>query len=196
MKKYLKRLIVAFSLSMIVATCVHFRTAAIERMSPIELTEAQKARGLPSDSSVSELMRMQSRMYAPLRPVTKKETLMLKLEKLAYASPVILYSSLLSPSFLPAFAYPQQFRNAHEKRLPLAFSVPASISAAARAEGFGWGVAQGMAFYLPFFVRRRSDSPSRIKTSEESVPDQPATSVNSPSRERSILDSAISKCDK
>ena len=183
MKKFLKRLLVGFFLSTVVAVCVHFRGAAIQRMPPIEVSKNSTGSGMTREDFARDIMRIRDEVYDPIQPVAKKDSFLLKLELAAYASPAILISSAFSPSFLPALAYSEQFRQNHRRRLPLGGTLPESIGGTAQAEGLAWGVGQGVAFYLPFFVRRRkrTDGEASGATADQ---------------ERSILDSAIEKCDE
>ena len=91
-------------------------------------------------------MRIRDEVYDPIRPVAKEGSFLLKLGANRDVSPAILISSALSPSFLPALAYSEQFRQDHRRRLPLGGTQPESIGSTAQAEGMAWGVAQGVAF--------------------------------------------------
>lgn len=195
MKKFLKRLLVGFFLSTVVTVCVHLRGAAIQEMPPIAVSENPTGPRMSKEDFVKDIMRIRDDVYDPIRPVAKEGSYLLKLEMAAYASPVILFSSALSPSFLPAFAYSEQFRQDHRRRLPLGGTLPESIGATAQAEGLAWGVAQGVAFYLPFFVgrRRKTEGEDSRLGDSESRTQQPADSTDD--GQRSILDSAIERCD-
>jgi hypothetical protein len=183
MKKFLKRLLIGYSLSTVVAICVHLRGNAIQSMPAISVSEDRSGAGISRDDFVQDIRRIQNEVYDPIRPVAKDGSFLLKLELAAYAAPGILVPSALSPSFLPALAYSEQFRQDHRRRLPLGGTLPETIGATAQAEGMAWGVGQGVAFYLPFFVGRRR------KAAGEAT-------VSAADRERSTLDSAIEKCDE
>lgn len=194
MKKFLTRLLVGFVFSTIIAICVHLRGNAIQEMPPIAVLKKPTGVGMSKDDFVKDIGRIRDEVYDPIRPVSKEGSLMLKLEKAAYASPVILFSAALSPSFLPAFAYSEQLRQDQRRRLPLGADLPDSIGGAAQAEGLAWGVAQGVAFYLPFWVGRRKKTKEGDKSPNEHAPNEHAP--NEPrSLEQSVLDSAINKCD-
>jgi hypothetical protein len=183
MTKFLKRLLVGYCLSTLIAIAVHLRGAAIQGMPPIEVAEDSKGQGMTREDFARDIMRIRDEIYDPIRPVAKEGSFLLKLELAAYASPAILISSAFSPSFLPALTYSEQFRQHHRRRLPLGGTLPESIGATSQAEGMAWGVGQGVAFYLPFLVRRRK------KTEDEA-------SGAATDQGRSILDSAIVKCDE
>ena len=185
-----------FCISMAVAICVHFRGVAIQRMPPINVSESPKAHGMSKDDFVNDIRRIQYEVYDPIRPVSEEGSFMLKLEKAAYASPRILFSSALSPSFLPAFAYSEQLRQDYRRSLPLGSTLPESIGTAAQAEGLAWGVAQGIGFYLPFFVGRRRKAQGGDDCPSESEATKQGGDENTGERKRSILDSAIGKCDE
>jgi len=189
MKKFLTRLLVGFVFSTIIAICVHLRGNAIQEMPPIAVLKKPTGVGMSKDDFVKDIGRIRDEVYDPIRPVSKEGSLMLKLEKAAYASPVILFSAALSPSFLPAFAYSEQLRQDHRRRLPLGADLPDSIGGAAQTEGLAWGVAQGVAFYLPFWVGRRKKTKEGDKSPNEHAPN------GQRSLEQSVLDSAINKCD-
>lgn len=189
MKKFLTRLLVGFVLSTVVAICVHLRGDAIQGMPSIAVSKNPKGVGMSKDDFMNDIVRIRDEVYDPIWPVSKEGSFMLKLEKAAYASPVILFSAALSPSFLPAFAYSEQLRKDHRRRLALGADLPDSIGGAAQAEGLAWGVAQGVAFYLPFWVGRRKKTKYGDESQNEYEPSKPLA------LEQSVLDSAIDKCD-
>jgi hypothetical protein len=196
MKKFLKRLLLGFCFSTVVATCVYLRGAAIQGMPPIKVAEDPKGQIMSKDDFVNDVMRIRDEVYDPVRPVSAEGSFMLKLEKAAYAAPGVLFASALSPSFLPAFAYSEQLRQDHRRRLPLGASLPQSVGAAAQAEGLAWGVAQGIVFYLPFFIGRRRKAQGGDSCPIESEPTQQCADERPEVRERSVLDSAIDRCDE
>ena len=179
-----------------VAICVHLRGAAIQGMPLIEVSENPKANGMSKNDFANDIGRIHDEVYDPIRPVSEEGSFMLKLEKAAYASPRILIASAFSPSFLPAFAYSEQLRQDHRRRLPLGSSLPESIGTSAQAEGLAWGSAQGIGFYLPFFVGRRRKTQGRDDCPSESELTKQGANEHAEVRYRSILDSAISKCDE
>ena len=182
-KLFFKRTLVGYSLSTVVAICVHLRGNAIQSMPEISFSEDRSGVGMSRDDFVQDIRRIQNEVYDPIRPVSEKGTFLLKLEMAFYASGGILASSIFSPTFLPAFGYSEQIRQDHRRRLPLGGTLPESIGATAQAEGMAWGVGQGVAFYLPFFAGRRRKAEGE-------------TSGSKADRERSTLDSAIEKCDE
>jgi hypothetical protein len=192
MKKFLKRLLIGFSLSTVVAIGVHLRGNAIQRMSPIRVPEDRTGSGMSKEDFVNDIMRIRDEVYDPFKPVSEEGSFLLKLEMAAYASPAILFSSAMSPSFLPAFAYSEQLRQDHRRRLRFGATLPDDIAGAAQAEGLAWGVAQGVAFYLPFFAGRRrkaEDADSRSRDTKQ-------TTTEAETQKRTVLDSAIDKCDE
>lgn len=194
MKKFLKRLLIGFCISTVVAVFVHLRGVAIQGMPPIKVSEDPNAHGMSKNDFAHDIGRIHDEVYDPIKPVSEEGSFMLKLEKAAYASPRILIESAFSPSFLPALAYSEQLRQDHRRRLPLGASLPESIGAAAQAEGLAWGVAQGIGFYIPFFVGRRRKAQGGDDCLRESeLTKQGADNCAS---ERSVLDSAIGKCDE
>lgn len=196
MKKFLKKLLLGFCISTAVAICVHVRGAAIQGMPPIKVSENLKANGMTKNDFAHDIGRIHDEVYDPIRPVLEEGSFMLKLEKVAYASPRILIASAFSPSFLPAFAYSEQLRQNHRRRLPLGLSLPESIGTSAQAEGLAWGFAQGIGFYLPFFLGRRRKIQGGDDYPTESEPKKHGANEYADVRDRSILDSAISKCDE
>lgn len=195
MTKFLKRLFVGYCLSTLIAIAVHLRGAAIQGMPPIEVADNPKGKGMTREDFARDIMRIRDEIYDPIRPVAKEGSFLLKLELAAYASPAILISSVFSPSFLPALSYSEQFRQDHRRRLPLGGTLPESIGATAQAEGLAWGVAQGVAFYMPFFVGRRKKREGEDISPCDSEPRAQRPADFTADGERSILDSAIRKCD-
>lgn len=173
-----------------------FRGVAIRKMPPIKVSNDNKANGLSKNDFANDIRRLQYEVYDPIRPVSAEGSFMLKLEKAAYASPRILISSALSPSFLPAFAYSEQLRQDYRRRLPLGSSLPESIGTVAQAEGLAWGIAQGIGFYLPFLVGRRRKAQGGDDWLRECEPSKQGADVHIGVREQSILDSATEKCDE
>ena len=133
---------------------VHFRSEAIRHSPPLEADSRENSK-LSKEDFLRDIQKIHDEIYDPIRPISEEGSFLLTLEKTAYAAPGALFSSLLSPTFLPTFAYTEQFRQDQRSRLPLGATLPSQIETSAQLEGFAWGVGQGIAFYLPFVVIRK-----------------------------------------
>jgi hypothetical protein len=196
MTKFLKRLFTGYFLATLIAVGVHFRSQAIQQIPAPKLQEGQKVSRTTTNDRIADVMRIRDEIYDPVRPVSKEGSFMLTLEKTAYALPGILVISLTSPTFLPALAYPGQIREAHRSRFPIGAPIPDDFGSLAQLEGLAWGVSQGILFYLPFFVmgRRKGEGEDSRPGDTELRKQEPAAS--SSDSKRSILDSAIERCDE
>jgi hypothetical protein len=157
MKSKLFISILGFTCSLLVAVGFHIRSDSV-RHSPRLVPDLRK--GLIKGDFVRDIQRIHDEVYDPIRPVSKEGSFLLTLEMAAYAAPGVLISSLLSPTFLPAFTYVEQSYQNQRSRLPLGASLPPHIESAAQLEGFAWGVGQGIAFYLPFILIRKKKTSS------------------------------------
>lgn len=154
MKRKILISMVGFTCSFLVAMGIHFRSEAI-RHSPNLVADSRENSKLSKEDFLRDIQKIHDEIYDPIRPVSRKGSFLLILEKAAYAAPGALFSSLLAPTFLPTFAYAEQFRQDQRSRLPLGATLPSHIESSAQLEGFAWGVGQGIAFYLPFVVIRK-----------------------------------------
>jgi hypothetical protein len=195
MTKFLKRFFMGYVLATLIAVGVHFRSQAIQRIPPPKLQEGQKVSGTTTNDRIRDVMRIRDEIYDPIRPVSKGGSFVLTLEKTAYALPGILVISLTSPTFLPALAYPGQLREAHRSRFPIGAPIPDDFGSLAELEGLAWGVSQGIVFYLPFFVGRRRKARGEDSHPGDSELRTQHAAASEADRERSVLDSAIQRCD-
>lgn len=75
-------------------------------------------------------------------------------EQVAYAIPGSAIISLFSPTFFQCLSYPAMFYDAQQAKQE--HDQEHVSGARAKSEGFIWGIVQGVAFYFPLLMRRKS----------------------------------------
>lgn len=77
-------------------------------------------------------------------------------EQISYRIPGSVFISLLSPTFLQCLSYPEMFYQARRAKLGFGQDLDSGAAASANSEGFVWGLVQGVVFYIPLLVRRKT----------------------------------------